>query len=95
MPLSYGDTTQAALDVLRGPRDAVRGDPLPIYQKAADIFTAWTGTPFTAEDMFRALIAVKLAREVIGKLDTDNYVDAIGYLDFLRYAREPGTPESL
>jgi len=93
--MSYGDTAQAALDALRGPRNDVRGDPLPIYQRAADIFTAWTGMPFTAEDMFRALTAVKLAREAIGKHDVDNYVDAIGYLDFLCYARDSGASESL
>jgi DNA-binding protein H-NS len=48
-------------------------------QRAADIFSGMTGKKATAEDMYKALIALKLSRQSYNHKE-DNILDAIAYL---------------
>lgn len=48
-------------------------------QRAAQIMSGMTGKDFKTEDMYNALIALKLSRESYNK-KYDNILDAIAYL---------------
>jgi hypothetical protein len=51
--------------------------------KAADIMTAWTGKEYTASDIWRTLMAVKMARSLQGKFHADDFIDLAGYAALL------------
>ena len=51
--------------------------------KAAAILTAWTGREWAAADVWRCLLAVKLAREIQGNPHADDYTDLAGYAGLL------------
>lgn len=51
--------------------------------KAAAILTAWTDEEWTAIDVWKCLVAVKLARESQGSVHFDDYVDSAAYLALL------------
>jgi len=50
---------------------------------AAEILTAWTGMEWKEGDVWRCLLAVKLARERQGDFHADDYVDIAGYAALL------------
>lgn len=52
-------------------------------KKAAAILTAWTGDEWSEGEVWRCLLAVKLARETQGKFHSDDYIDAAGYAALL------------
>lgn len=59
-------------------------------ERAAQIYSGMTGKEATAEDMFKAMVALKLSRESYNH-KTDNLLDAIAYLQGLEnYEREKG-----
>lgn len=51
--------------------------------RASSILTAWTGQPVTEVDVWRTLLAVKLARESQGQFHADDYVDLASYAALL------------
>ena len=48
-------------------------------QKAVEIFKAWTGIDLPVTDGWRFMIALKMAREIQGKFNLDDYVDLSSY----------------
>jgi hypothetical protein len=59
-------------------------------QRAAQIASGMTGKTFTTEDMFAALIALKLSRHSYSYKE-DNLLDAVAYLGALNnYVQETG-----
>lgn len=51
--------------------------------RAAAILTAWTGREHTEMDVWRTLLAIKLAREIQGQYHADDYTDLAGYAGLL------------
>lgn len=79
---------QSALDAL-SQRAAIRDQPSGERSagKAADILTAWTGKQWVEADVWRCLLAVKLARESHGKFHADDMIDLAGYSGLLAECR--------
>lgn len=78
------DFLQSALDALqqRGVvRDSQEGERSA--GRASRIMTAWTGQEWTEDDVWRCLMAVKLARESQGLFHADDLVDLCGYSGLL------------
>lgn len=87
------DTTAASilqlgLDALEQ-RAAIRDQPNGerSAKKAADIMTAWTGEDWFEEDVWRCLMAVKMARDSQGKFHLDDLTDLASYAALLGEAR--------
>lgn len=78
--VSAPGVVQTAMDAL-SQRAVIRDQPNGerSARRAADILTAWTGDEWVEADVWRALLAVKLAREKQGKFHLDDYVDLCGY----------------
>lgn len=51
-------------------------------RRAASIMSGMTGREFTAQDMYKALVALKLSRESYNHKE-DNLLDAVAYLGAL------------
>mgnify|MGYP001810135460 CR=1 FL=1 len=51
--------------------------------RAAAIFSAWTGSQLSVSDVWRVLLCVKLAREIQGQFNADDYTDIAGYAGLL------------
>lgn len=80
--MALGALLTEARDLLCGERNDQYGDPRPNYQLAAELATILTGVNLCETDIYRTMIAVKLARHV-GHPKRDNLVDAAAYLDML------------
>lgn len=63
-------------------RDAV-GSGERSMARAVTIFNAWTDNKLSTEDGWRFMIALKQAREIQGKYNEDDYVDAAAYFGLL------------
>lgn len=84
-----GDVLQRAHSLLTGDRNEERGDPTPIYQCAAEIYSAWTGQFADAGNMIEMMIAVKMAREKLSKKhNADNAVDCAAYWDIYAHIQD-------
>jgi hypothetical protein len=82
--VTASDFLSDALSALKGRaelRDKVGGERSA--GKAASILSAWTGDIWTEGDVWKCLIAVKLAREEQGKFHADDLVDLAGYAALL------------
>lgn len=79
---------QSALDAL-SQRAAIRDQPSGerSAKKAAAILSAWTGRDWFEDDVWRCLLAVKLARESQGAFHVDDVVDLAGYAGLLGESR--------
>ena len=82
------DFLQAGLDAMKD-RASVRDQPSGERSaaRAASILTAWTGRDWFEDDVWRCLMAVKMARETQGKLHTDDIVDGAAYFALLGECR--------
>lgn len=78
------DFLQSALDAL-DQRAKLRDQPTGERSaaRAADILTAWTGAKWMESDVWRCLLAIKLAREIQGQFHADDYADMAGYAALL------------
>lgn len=82
------DFLQAGIDAMKDrvvQRDSQNGERSA--GKAADILTAWTGTKWVEEDVWRCLLAVKMAREVQGRFTPDDLIDGAAYFSLLGECR--------
>jgi Domain of unknown function (DUF6378) len=79
---------QSALDALKN-RAEIRDQPdgERSAAKAAKILNAWTDSAWVEEDVWRVLIAVKLARESQGNFHADDLTDLAGYAGLLGECR--------
>lgn len=84
-------TALEALDNRAAIRDQPQGERSA--KKAADILSAWTGKPVEEVDVWRTLIAVKLARESQGAFHADDLIDLAGYAGLLAECRAAGEVE--
>ena len=86
--MKAADFLQAGLDALKD-RAAVRDQPSGerSAEKAASILRAWTGGNWTEADVWRCLLAVKMARESQGKLHVDDLIDGSCYFALLGECR--------
>ena len=85
-----GNRVYKAAGLLTGNRMKKYGDPLPNYERAANIAFAITGKDFSARDVLWTMVSVKLAREA-HRHGEDNLVDAVGYLDIIQVQAERTT----
>lgn len=77
-------------------RAAVRDQPSGERSaaRAAAILTAWTGNDWFESDVWRCLLAVKMAREAQGGLHTDDMVDGAAYFALLGECRVKAEADS-
>jgi 2-keto-3-deoxy-L-rhamnonate aldolase RhmA len=75
---------QTALDAL-SQRAAIRDQPTGERSagRAAAILEAWTGRQWVEEDVWRCLMAVKMAREQQGAFHVDDLLDLSAYCALL------------
>lgn len=86
--MNAADFLQAGLDAMKE-RAAVRDQPTGERSaaRAASILRAWTGGEWSEADVWRCLMAVKMARETQGALHTDDLVDGAAYFALLGECR--------
>ena len=86
--MNAADFLQAGLDAMKD-RAAVRDQPSGERSaaRAAAILSAWTGNEWLESDVWRCLMAVKMARETQGALHTDDLVDGAAYFALLGECR--------
>lgn len=79
---------QTALDAL-SQRAAIRDQPTGERSaaRAAAILEAWTGRIWVEEDVWRCLMAVKMAREQQGQFHLDDAIDGSAYFALLGETR--------
>ena len=82
---SAGRLLQEASDMLRQRAEAGDSDPTgtQLVERAAEIMRAWTGQEMYEADIWRVLIAVKMARIMQGPFCADDYVELAGYAALL------------
>ena len=68
-----------ALDITTGGRQEMHGDPSDTFNHIAELWTAYLGTGVDSEDVCHMMTLLKIGRMRYGKLNADDYVDAIGY----------------
>lgn len=61
-------------------REEEYGTPENSFTDIADLWSAYKGTEFTAEDTAIMMMLLKVARVKGGRYKEDSWVDAIGYL---------------
>jgi hypothetical protein len=86
--INAGYILQTAIDAL-SQRAAIRDQPNGERSaaRAAAILEAWTGRIWVEEDVWRCLMAVKMAREQQGKFHIDDCIDLAGYAGLLGETR--------
>lgn len=87
-PATAPEIMQWGLNALSN-RAAIRDQPSGERSagRAADILTAWTGRQWVEEDVWRCLIAVKMAREQQGRMHLDDFTDSSAYFALLGECR--------
>lgn len=87
-PATAPEIMQWGLNALSN-RAAIRDQPSGERSagKAADILTAWTGRQWVEEDVWRCLMAVKMAREQQGAFHLDDTIDGCSYFALLGECR--------
>lgn len=83
-PVPAASILQSGLDSLlknAALRDSPKGERSA--PRAAAILTAWTGREWSAIDVWKCLVAVKMAREAQGAVHIDDYIDAAAYFSLL------------
>ena len=75
------DNAGAAMKARAALRDQPTGERS--MQKTVEIFNAWTGCHLTVQDGWRFVIALKMAREIQGFFNADDYVDGAAYMALL------------
>ena len=86
--MNAADFLQAGLDAMKD-RAAVRDQPTGERSaaRAAAILRSWTQGDWSEADVWRCLLAVKMAREAQGALHTDDMVDGAAYFALLGECR--------
>lgn len=69
--------TLQRMELAKKERDAPEGERS--MKRACDIFNAWTGAGISEQMGWRFMLALKLAREIQGEPNVDDYVDVAGY----------------
>ena len=70
-------TTAAAL--IGGDRNTVHGDIQSSFEKIANMWSAFLGTPITPEQVCWCMTLLKAARATTGTPVDDHYIDGAGY----------------
>lgn len=86
--MKASDFLQAGLDAMKD-RAEVRDQPSGERSaaRAASILRAWTNHDWVEADVWRCLLAVKMARESQGKLHPDDLIDGSAYFALLGECR--------
>ncbi|NBW29469.1 hypothetical protein EBR37_03755 [bacterium] len=71
------------------------GNASSSFEKAAIFMSMLTGKKFTAFDMTRAMVAIKLSRLSYDQDHKDSWVDAINYMAFCCELSESKTPDQV
>lgn len=61
-------------------REDQYGPPEDSFRAIANLWTAYTGRPFTPEDVGIMMALMKVARIKTGVYKDDSFIDAIGYM---------------
>ena len=77
--MKRNDVLAGAAGLVSGARGNDYGDAKESFQRIADMWTAMKGVKFTAGDVGRFMVAVKLARLAVNPGLEDGYVDIAGY----------------
>ena len=72
-------TLEMAKTMVCGHRESDYGSPEDSFTIIADLWSAYTGTPFTAKDVAAMMILLKVARIAGDRATLDSWVDIAGY----------------
>jgi hypothetical protein len=73
------ETLSAAEKCVCGDREQDYGTPENNFSKIAKLWSAYTGSEYTAVDVAMMLALLKIARVASGKVKADNFIDLAGY----------------
>ncbi len=77
---SRGDVLDAARNLICGDRAKTHGDASENFGNIADLWSVYLGHTVTARDVALMMALLKIARTKSGDANSDDIVDAIGYL---------------
>ena len=78
-PMSRAEVLKAAQECVCGQREQDYGSPENNFKIIADLWTAYTGVPFTPVDVAMMMGLLKIARIKNGGGTGDSFVDLAGY----------------
>lgn len=70
---------EAAISATNGDRDIRHGKPEDSFTLIGQLWEAYTGRHYTAEEVAMMMVLLKVARVKMGVGDTDSYIDIAGY----------------
>lgn len=73
------ETLDRAKQCVCGLRESRYGSPENNFQVIANLWSAYNGTDFTANDVAMMMALLKIARIKTGKATEDSFVDLAGY----------------
>lgn len=73
------ETLTLAEKAVCGDREKSYGSPEDNFKMIANLWSTYTGYPFTAQDVAAMMILLKIARVATGVNKDDNWVDIAGY----------------
>ena len=73
------DALITAANLVGGDRNAVHGDMQASFDKIALMWSAFLGTPITAEQVAWCMSILKMVRATTGTPVDDHYIDGAGY----------------
>ena len=73
------ETLNQAEKAVCGDRQQSYGSPEDNFKMIANLWSTYTGYPFTAQDVAAMMILLKIARVATGVNKDDNWVDIAGY----------------
>lgn len=83
----------AAQNIITGERENQYGSTTATHTRIAKYWSTYLDTEITPDDVAMMMVLLKVARTQGGGLNTDNYVDAIGYAAIAgEIASTPNTP---
>jgi len=74
-----GDVCGHAAELVGGDRAKQHGDKATNHQNIANLWTAYLGTPVTADQVAIMMVLLKVARTKTGAVNRDDFVDMAGY----------------
>lgn len=77
---SRGDVLDAARNLICGDRAKTHGDASENFGNIADLWSVYLSRTITARDVALMMALLKIARTKSGTANSDDIVDAIGYL---------------
>ena len=77
--ISRSEVLATAERMVNGDRDQQYGEPLVVFQRIADLWSAHLGITITPAQVAKMMILFKVARLSANPMHADSWIDAAGY----------------